>query len=52
MLEATPAVAILAATPHLSLRASEVASQHHIAVAEGNTPLEVAKRVLEMIEDA
>jgi hypothetical protein len=50
MLEATPSVAILGATPHLSLRASEVASQHNIAVAEGETPAEVAKKVLEMIE--
>lgn len=50
MLEATPTAAILGATPRLSLRASEVASQHNIAVAEGETAVEVAKKVLEMIE--
>ncbi len=50
MLEATPTVAIFGAIPRLSRRARDVASLHHILVAQGSTPNEVGKKILEIIE--
>ena len=49
-LEITPSAAILGAVPALSRRARDVASLHHILVAEGANPTEMAGRVLEIIQ--
>jgi hypothetical protein len=49
-LEATPAAAIFGAIPSLSKRARDVAAIHNITPAEGKTPDEMAKRVLEIVQ--
>jgi hypothetical protein len=49
-LEFTPSAAILGAVPTLSKRARDVASLHHILVAEGANPAEMARKVLEIIQ--
>jgi transposase-like protein len=50
LLEAKPDIAVLGALPKLSARAREVASKHGISVAEGSTPDDVARRILEIAE--
>jgi hypothetical protein len=50
MLETTPAAAIFGAVPALSKRARDVAGLHNILVAEGPTPMEMARRVLEIVQ--
>jgi len=49
MLEAAPNVAIFGAIPQLSKRARDVAAMHKILVAEGATPTEVGRRILEIV---
>ena len=50
LLEAKLDVAVFGAIPRLSTRARDVASKHGISVAEGSTPDEVARKILEIAE--
>jgi len=50
LLEAKLDVAVFGAVPRLSARARDVASKHGISVAEGSTPDDVARRILEIAE--
>ena len=50
LLEAKLAVAVFGAIPRLSTRARDVASKHGISVAEGSTPDDVARKILEIAE--
>lgn len=50
LLEAKPDVAVFGAIPRLSATARDVASKHGISVAEGSTPDEVARKILEITE--
>lgn len=49
-LEATPNAAIFGAIPALSKRARDVASLHNILTAEGASPTEMARKVLEIVQ--
>jgi hypothetical protein len=49
-LEATPAAAVFGAIPSLSKRARDVAALHNIQAAEGKTPNEMARKVLEIVQ--
>lgn len=49
-LEATPNAAIFGAIPALSKRARDVASLHNILTAEGASPAEMARKVLEIVQ--
>ncbi len=51
LLEAKPHVAIFAATPLLSDQARDVAAQHRILVAEGETPEMLAGNVLRILSE-
>jgi hypothetical protein len=48
LLEAKPDIAVFGALPRLSVKAREVAAMHHIEVAEGLTPSEVANKILDI----
>jgi len=48
LLEAKPDIAVFGALPRLSVKAQEVAAMHGIKVAEGSTPSEVARKILEI----
>jgi hypothetical protein len=50
LLETKPEIAVLGAVPRLSARARDVASKHGISIAEGSTPDEVARKILEIAE--
>ncbi len=49
ILEANPTMAIFGAIPVLSRRAHDVAAMHNILVAEGANPIELARKVLEIV---
>lgn len=49
-LETTPNAAIFGAIPALSKRARDVASLHNILTAEGASPAEMSRKVLEIIQ--
>ena len=49
-LEATPEAAVFGAVPGLSKRARDVALLHNILTAEGASPVEMSRKVLEIIQ--
>jgi transposase-like protein len=50
LLEAKLDIAVFGAIPRLSATARDVASKHGISVAEGSTPDEIARKILEIAE--
>jgi hypothetical protein len=50
LLEVNPTVAVFGAVPRLSKRAIQMASLHKILVAEGTTPMDLASKVLGIVE--